>query len=243
MRIRVLFFGQLKDIVECSEDTLELPAGARVETVFRHYASQFPGLGAMADSIAIARNREFSGPDAGLEDGDEVALMPPVSGGAALPAVRESADAYFAVTSDAIDSSALRRRVQSNGDGALLTFEGVVRDNSQGRKTRYLDYECYVPLALNTIEEIGRAVLERFDARRIAIVHRVGRLEIREISIAIVVAATHRRAAYAASLAAIDTVKKRVPVWKKEYFEDGEVWVEGQWDDDIPRSVGAAETC
>ena len=166
MRIRVLFFGQLKDIVECSEDTLELPAGARVETVFRHYASQFPGLGAMADSIAIARNREFSGPDAGLEDGDEVALMPPVSGGVALPAVRESADAYFAVTSDAIDSSALRRRVQSNGDGALLTFEGVVRDNSQGRKTRYLDYECYVPLALNTIEEIGRAVLERFDARR-----------------------------------------------------------------------------
>ncbi len=242
MRIRVLFFGQLKDIVGCSEETIELPAGSCVETAFRHYASQFPRLGAMAGSIAVARNREFSAPDVGLEAGDEVALMPPVSGGASLPAVRECADAYFAVTADPIDSAALGRRIQSGGDGALLTFEGVVRDNSKGRKTRYLDYECYVPLALNTIEEVGRAVLERFDARRIAIVHRVGRLAIREVSVSIVVAAAHRRAAYEASRAAIDTVKKRVPVWKKEYFEDGEVWVEGQWDDDIPRPAGAAET-
>ena len=240
MRIRALFFGQLKDVVGCSEETIELPAGARGEPVFRHYASQLPRLGAMADSIAMARNGEFSAPDAGLEDGDEVALMPPVSGGAALPLVRESAGDYFAVTADPIDSSALRRRIQSDEDGALVTFEGVVRDNSQGRKTRYLDYECYAPLALNAIEQIGRAVLERFDARRIAIVHRVGRLAIREVSVAVVVAAAHRRAAYAASREAIDTIKKRVPVWKKEYFEDGEVWVEGRWDDDIPRSTGAA---
>ena len=253
MRIRVLFFGQLKDVVGRSEETLELPPGSRVETVFRHYASQFPKLNAMAESIATARNGEFSDSDAGLEDGDEVALMPPVSGGAAgsslpadplpaapLPAVRQSDDAYFAVTADPIDSAALGRRIQSGGDGALLTFEGVVRDNSKGRRTLYLDYECYVPLALKTIEEIGRGVLARFDARRIAVVHRVGRLAVGETSVAIVVAAAHRRAAYEASRAAIDTVKKRVPVWKKEYFEDGEIWVEGQWDDAVPRSAGAA---
>ncbi len=241
MRIRVLFFGQLKDVVGYSEDMIELPAGARVATVFDHYASQFPRLREMAESIAVARNREFSAPDVGLDEGDEVALMPPVSGGASLPAVRESVEAYFAVTADPIDSASLRRRVQSGEDGALLTFEGVVRNNSKGRKTRYLDYECYAHLALNTIEEIGRAVLERFDARRIAIVHRVGRLEIREVSVAIVVAAAHRQAAYEASRNAIEIIKKRVPVWKKEYFEDGEVWVEGRWDDDIPRSAGAAE--
>lgn len=238
MRIRVLFFGQLKDVVGRSEDAIEMPAGSRLETVLAYYTSQFPRLREMAASIAMACNQEFSEPDAGLKEGDEVALMPPVSGGSLLPVVREGAGCYFAVTADPIDSSELRRRIQKNGDGALLTFEGVVRDNSKGRKTRYLDYECYVPLALKTIEEIGREVLERFDVRGIAIVHRVGRLEIREISLSIVVASAHRRAAYEASLEAIDTVKKRVPVWKKEHFEDGEVWVEGLWDDKIPRSTG-----
>lgn len=240
MKIRVLFFGQLKDVIGRSEDAIDLPAGSRVETVFAHYASQYPRLREMADSIAVARNQEFSDSSVALEDGDEIALMPPVSGGSSLPVVNKDADTYFAITADPIDSAALVQHVQSDGDGALITFEGVVRNNSKCRTTRYLDYECYVPLALKTIEDIGREVLSRHEVHRIAIVHRVGRLEIREVSVSIVVASAHRRAAYDASLEAINTVKKRVPVWKKEYFEDGEVWVEGQWDDNIPRSVGTA---
>ena len=115
-----------------------------------------------------------------------------------------------------------------------------MRDNSGGRRTLFLDYECYLPLAVQQLEQIGHRLLERHSVHGIALVHRIGRLRIREASVSIVVASAHRKPAYEASLEAINEVKRRVPVWKKEYFADGEVWVEGQWDDSVPRT--AAET-
>ncbi len=236
MRVRVLFFGQLKDLVGRSSDEIDLPAGSSLETVFRHYSSQTPGLADMAPSIAMARNLRFARPTETIEDGDEVAIMPPVSGGTGWLASSEGNGVFAAVTRDPIDSRALGKRVQGDGDGALITFEGVVRDNSGGRRTLYLDYECYIPLALGQLERIGRDLLQRHPVHRIALVHRVGRLQIREASVSIVVAAAHRRPAYEASLEAINEVKSKVPVWKKEYFADGEVWVEGQWDESVPRT-------
>lgn len=240
MRVEVLFFGQLKDIIGLTHDELEVEEGASLETVFRHYASQFPKLDAMASSIAMARNQRFADPLEALHDGDEVALMPPVSGGSQWLASGGGEGVFAAVTASPIDSRRLVERAQTDGDGAVLVFEGVVRDNSGGRQTLHLDYECYVPLALRQLEEIGRGIRARFGIRAIALVHRIGRLQIREASVSIVVAAAHRRPAYQASLAAIDEVKCKVPVWKKEYFADGEVWVEGQWDESVPRTVAEA---
>ena len=256
MRIHVLFFGMLRDLTGCSEESLDLPDGARLETVFDHYASQFPRLREMASSIVLARNQEFAGPEAVLGDGDEVALMPPVSGGsgpntkaapngasAALenssPWLASSEDerGFYALTNDPIDVEGLKRRVLTPADGAVIAFEGVVRNHSNGRRTRFLDYDCYVPLALRKMQEIGRDILDKHPIGRIAMVHRLGRLEISEASVAIVLSSAHRRPAYEASLEAINRLKRLVPVWKKEYFQDGEVWVAGQWEAGVPRSA------
>ena len=239
MRVRVLFFGQLKDLVGCSSDEAEFEPGARLETVFEHYASQHPRLRNMATSVAMARNQSFASASELIEDGDEVAIMPPVSGGSEWLASADRDGVFAAVTQTPIDSAALVQRVQSDGDGAVLVFEGVVRDNTGGRRTMYLDYECYVPLALRQLEEIGRGILDRCDVHAIALVHRVGRLEVREASVSIVVASAHRKPAYEASLSAINEVKSKVPVWKKEHFADGEVWVEGQWDDSVAKYSAA----
>ncbi len=236
MRVRVLFFGQLRDYVGLSSDEIDLPRGARLETVFRHYSSHLPKLAEMAASVAMARNRRFAPPEEAVEDGDEVAIMPPVSGGRGWLGASERDGVFAAVTDAPIDSRALADRTQGDGDGAVIVFEGVVRDNTGGRRTLHLDYECYVPLAVRELEAIGRGILDRFDVRGIALVHRIGRLAIREASVSIVVASPHRRPAYRASLEAINLVKRRVPVWKKEHFADGEVWVEGSWDESVPRT-------
>ena len=239
MKVRVLFFGQLKDLVGCSSDEAEFERGASLETVFHHYASQHPRLGDMAGSVAMARNQRFASASEAVEDGDEVAIMPPVSGGSEWIASAERDGVFAAITRAPIDSAALTRRVQGDGDGAVLVFEGVVRDNTGGRRTMYLDYECYVPLALRQLEEIGRDILDRSDVHAIALVHRVGRLKVREASVSIVVSSAHRKPAYEASLSAINEVKSKVPVWKKEHFADGEVWVEGQWDASVARYSAA----
>ncbi len=252
MRVHVLFFGMLRDLIGLSEQDLELPEDARLETVFDHYASQCPRLREMSDSIVLARNEEFAARDGALTDGDEVALMPPVSGGMAdgaspaatpdhehngpLSASANDERGFYALTRDPINVDDLKQRTAARVVGAVLTFEGVVRDNSSGRRTRCLDYDCYVPLALQTMQQLGREILEKHQVHAIAMVHRLGRLEIGEASVAIVVSAPHRQAAYEAGLEAINRLKKTVPVWKKEYFEDGEIWVEGEWDESVPRA-------
>ncbi len=233
MRIRVQFFGQLKDIVGTDSDEACLAPGASLGALFGAYARRFPRLGEMAGSVAMARNRRFAPPTEALEDGDEVAIMPPVSGGRGWLASEDREGVFAAVTREPIDSSGLAARVQGNDDGALIVFEGVVRDNTGGRRTLHLDYECYVPLAVRQLARIGRVILDRFDVHRIALVHRIGRLNVREASVSIVVASAHRRPAYAASLDAINRVKRGVPVWKREHFADGEVWVEGEWDESL----------
>ena len=239
VRIRVLFFGALRDVAGAREDSLELPAGARLDSVFEHYASRFPRLRQMAASVVLALNQEFASPAAALSEGDEVAFLPPVSGGAACY-THEICDPltgnFFALTRDPIDGSAIARQLLRGEDGAFVNFEGVARNNTKGRPTRFLDYECYEPMAVKMMAQIGAEIAGNFAIGRIAMVHRLGRIEIGETSVAVVVTAPHRRPAFDAALEGINRLKRLVPVWKKEYFEDGEVWVDGEWDDAVVKA-------
>jgi MoaE-MoaD fusion protein len=239
MRVKVLFFGMLKDIVGRVEEQVELGPGARLSTVFDHYAGQFPRLRDLAGSIVMARNQEFSGLSTAVSEGDEVAFLPPVSGGLDIY-THEITDAqgnFYALTRQAIDPREITRRLTRGEDGAVIVFEGVVRNNTKGRPTLFLDYECYEAMAVKMMAEIGRVIAGEFSIGRISMVHRLGRLQIGEASVAIVVTAPHRKAAFAAALEGINRLKRLVPVWKKEHFADGEVWVEGEWDENAPKAT------
>jgi len=237
VRVRVLFFGLLKDICGGAEAGLELPAGATTGSVFEHYAAAFPRLREMASSIVLARNHEFATAREPLSEGDEVALLPPVSGGSPLHEISDLEGHFFALTRDPIDPRALESRVLEGYDGAVVTFQGVVRNNTRGRATMRLEYECYEAMAIRKMAEIGREIAAQYAISRIAMVHRLGTMEIGEASVVIVVAAPHRKPAFDAALEGINRLKRLVPVWKKEFFADGEVWVEGEWDENAPRAA------
>lgn len=213
------------------EDSVEVADGALAAGVFAHYADRFPRLGEMSKNIVLAVNQKFCSPAERLKDGDEVAMLPPVSGGA-FPQQTEN---IFGLTREKIDAAALARRVLSGADGAIVTFEGVTRNNTRGRATRYLEYECYEAMAVQTMREIGEEIARTHEISRIAMVHRLGRVEIGETSVVVIAVSPHRRAAFEAALEGINKLKKLVPVWKKEFFEDGEVWVDGEWDEGVVR--------
>jgi molybdopterin synthase catalytic subunit len=234
MQVRVLFFGMLRELVGRPADEADFPPGASLASVFQHYAARYPRLQELAASIVIARNREFADTSTLLAEGDEVAFLPPVSGGADSPVHISEAGHYFALTRHAIDSHSLSTHLLTGAEGAVVTFEGTVRNHTGGRATLCLDYEGYEPMALKMMAQIGLALAADRKIERIAMVHRLGRMLIGDTSVAIVVSAAHRRPAFEAALEAIDQLKKRVPIWKKEHFLDGEVWVEGAWDQNVP---------
>jgi len=232
IRVRVLFFGVLKEMVGKSVDLIDLADGASVRDVLALYESQNPSLKESLPSLAVAVNQEYAGPDTKLKPNDEIALLPPVSGGA--PAGRRR---YASIVREAIDTAQTLAGLKRGEDGAVLVFEGVVRNQTRGRKTLYLDYEAYEEMALEQMEALAVQAVERFQIRDVAIVHRLGRLEIGETSVLIAVASAHRAAAFDACRWLIDTLKRTVPIWKKEYFEDGAVWADGEpFPAEIPRA-------
>lgn len=220
MKIKVLFFGLTRDLTGFGEERTELEEGGRLEDLWRHYESQFPKLAELSHVLVTAVNQEIAGPSKVLHDGDEVAFLPPVSGGAS--------DDFFRITREVIRTRELADALKAPQDGATVAFEGIVRNHSHGRKTLYLEYEAYEPMALRKMEEIGREVKEKFPVDRVGMIHRIGRLEIGETSVAIIVTSAHRAAAFEACRYAIDRLKQIVPIWKKEYFQDGAVWAEGE---------------
>jgi molybdopterin synthase catalytic subunit len=235
MRVRVLFFGMLKDLVGSSADEPELADGATLGSVFERYATRFPRLRELASSIVIARNQQFADVTTLVEDGDEIALLPPVSGGLECdPLEIQQAGHYFALTRHTIHLQTVAARIQTGGDGAIVTFEGTVRNNTKGRPTLCLDYEGYESMALRLMAQLGSDIAASHQITHIAMVHRLGRMLVGETSVAVIVTAPHRRPAFEAALEGINRLKKTVPIWKKEHFVDGEVWVEGEWDRDVP---------
>jgi molybdopterin converting factor subunit 1 len=231
MRVRVLFFGILKDIVGRSEESVEIAPDSTVGGLFQAYSERFETLRDKRPSILFARNREFATPETALAENDEVAFLPPVSGGSSPLVIEDPAGHFFAITRAVIDSRTLTEKLQRPEDGAVVVFEGVVRNNSKGRPTSYLEYECYEQMALRQMAVIGREIVSGFAIGRIGIIHRLGRLEIGEASVSVVATAPHRKPAFEAALQAINRLKREVPIWKKEFFSDGAVWVDGEWDD------------
>jgi MoaE-MoaD fusion protein len=234
MRVQVLFFGVLKEMVGKPVEAIDLPEGASLRDVLARYELRFPRLKESLPSLALAVNQQYSGPDTKLNEGDEVALLPPVSGGATEPGGRRR---YALIVREAIDTQRALRGVKRGEDGAALVFEGIVRNQTRGRKTLYLDYEAYEEMALEQMESLAAEAVRQFQIRDVAILHRLGRLEIGETSVLIAVASAHRAAAFDACRWLIDTLKRTVPIWKKEYFEDGAVWADGEpFPAEIPRA-------
>lgn len=224
MRVKVLFFGQLKEIVGFGEDQAELSEGAKVEDLFERYGRRYPKLAEFRPSVVASVNQEYASWRAPLTGGDEVAFLPPVSGGQQTAIAGDT----FALVREPIHSGRIAESLKAPEDGAVVVFDGIVRNQSHGRRTLYLEYEAYEPMALEKMRSIGTQMREKFPIHRVAIVHRLGRLEIGETSVVIAVSSPHRGAAFDACRFAIDTLKCSVPIWKKEYFSDGAVWSEGE---------------
>jgi molybdopterin synthase catalytic subunit/molybdopterin converting factor small subunit len=225
----------IREIVGVREDTIDVAEGARLETILDGYSGRFPRLRDMLPSIVIALNQQFANPATPVSEGDEIAFLPPVSGGSAAftHSIAHDDGHLFALTRDPIDGAAIARRILRGEDGAFVNFEGVTRNHSKGRATQFLEYECYEPMAIQVMATIGIEIVESHAIGRIAMIHRLGRVEIGETSVAIIVTAPHRKPAFEAALEGINRLKRTVPIWKKEFFVDGEVWVDGEWDESV----------
>ncbi|MDR3772284.1 MAG: molybdenum cofactor biosynthesis protein MoaE [Terracidiphilus sp.] len=219
MHVRVLCFGVLKDWLGAPATTVELPRGATVAALLEQLRAQNPA--SSLRGIAVSVNAEYASGEQVLREGDEVGLLPPVSGGA-------DADGVTALTRSPIDAESLLASAKKGEDGAVVVFEGIVRNNTRARQTLHLDYEAYEEMAEKQMRELAAEARTRFAVRHVTIVHRLGRLAVGETSVLIVVAAAHRGPAFEACRWLIDTLKKTVPIWKQETFADGAVWADGE---------------
>jgi molybdopterin converting factor subunit 1 len=222
MTIRVLCFGVVKEILAADCVTVDAPEGATVQEMLHRFAQESPALAKLSASLAVAVNQQYASRDQVLHDGDELALLPPVSGGLA-----EFSATIALVRAPIVAADALRT-LASGADGAVCSFEGVVRNHSRGRTTQYLEYEAYEEMALKQMRDLARRAQADFDIHGVVLLHRLGRLHVGETSVLIGVAAPHRDAAFHACRWLIDTLKQTVPIWKKEHFADGAEWAAGE---------------
>jgi molybdopterin converting factor subunit 1 len=225
--VRLLLFGAARDEAGTDSAELDLAGSATAASARAAIFDRFPQLQArFGRSLLLAVNHEYATPDRAVNHGDELAVFPPVSGGGETD-MPGAAD-FFVLTYEPIDVGAIARRVVRNECGATVTLDGYVREWTKGRRSLYLEYEGYPPMALKEMERLGRQAHEQFEISHLGIVHRLGRLEIGETSVVISAGAPHRRAAFAACEWAIKELKRTVPIWKKEFYEDGSMWVEGE---------------
>jgi molybdopterin synthase catalytic subunit len=221
VKVTALLFARLREQAGGDRFALELPGGSTVADVYAELRRLHPALEARRNSVRAALNQEFAGWDDPLAEGDEVAFIPPVSGGGEV-------GVQFELTDQPLDSRRLEAAVARSGAGAICTFTGVVRDNSRGHETTRLEYQAYPGMAESQMRAIAAEIAERWPEARVAMAHRTGVLEIGEASVVVSVSSPHREDAIAACKWGIDRLKETVPVWKKEFFAGGEVWIEGE---------------
>jgi molybdopterin synthase catalytic subunit/molybdopterin converting factor small subunit len=227
VRVRVLFFGRLRDIVGREADETELEAGARVEDLFASYSRRFPQLAELRPSIAPAINLEFADWKSALSSEDEVGFLPPVSGGSGAPAATAGEEICELIRAPLLRDEWLSS-LAAPSDGAMVVFEGMARSHSRGRTVLRLEYEAYEPMAKTRMRELASVLRREFHVSRVVLVHRLGSIQIGEASILIGVTSPHRKASFDACRYAIDAFKRTVPIWKKEFFEDGSAWADGE---------------
>jgi MoaE-MoaD fusion protein len=225
MKVRVLYFGQLRELAGKREEQVEIEEGATVQRLFDQIANEFTALRNFDDVIAVGVNQTFARRDQVLRDNDEVAMLPPVSGGAPSQTNQEP---FVRIQRERIVPHDIVPKYERPEDGAIVIFDGIVRNHSRNRQTKYLEYEAYEEMALKQMRELGEQAQEKFAIRNVALVHRLGKLDIGESSVLIAVYSAHRAAAFDACRWIIDTLKKTVPIWKKEFFVDGAVWADGE---------------
>jgi molybdopterin synthase catalytic subunit len=196
-------------------DQVTVPPGACVRDLLAILQLQRPALTELLPAVRISVNQEFRALDFAVADGDEVAIIPPVSGGAGL----------YRVTDQPLELDEVVRAVGGASQGGLVTFTGVVREQSRGKTIVRLEYEAYRPMAERKLAEIGEGIAKEIAGARVAIVHRLGKLVVGEAAVVIAASAPHRAEAFDACRAAIDRLKHSVPIWKKEIADDGEEWV------------------
>ncbi|HEV2799911.1 MAG TPA: molybdopterin converting factor subunit 1 [Pyrinomonadaceae bacterium] len=238
IRVRLLYFGAARDETGREEEQLEVHAPATAASVFADVLDAHPSLRRFGRSLLVAVNEEYAAGEAEVRAGDEVAIFPPVSGGSGTADEQRGADGeragagdedFFELTVDPINVGAVARRIVPERCGATVTLDGYARRYTRGRgETLYLVYEAYAPMALSEMRRLAARAHEKFEIAHVGIVHRTGRLEIGETSVVISVSAPHRRAAFEACEWAIRELKRTVPIWKKEFYANGEVWVEGE---------------
>jgi molybdopterin converting factor subunit 1 len=219
--VRARLFARLREQAGTDDENVELQAGSTVSDVYEALRRAHPALESNRNAVRAALNQEFADWDAVVADRDEVAFIPPVSGGA------HGAGVLFELTARPLDARRMETAVAHKGAGAICTFTGVVRDSSRGRSVTHLDYEAYGEMATAQMRKIADEIGERWPEARVAMAHRTGRLEVGEPSVVVSVSSPHRAEAIAACKWGIDRLKETVPVWKKEHATDGTYWIEG----------------
>src|SRR5579859_2500637 len=217
--VTLLLFAYLREIAGGSPQTRVVPAGTTVAHLWEQLVRDYPAIAPHGNSVVCAVNQDYAPFPTVLHDGDEVALLPPVSGG------ERTEDCW--ITDQPLDAAEIAASVVRATDGGVVTFEGVVRNNSEARAVLYLEYEAYIPLAVQSMREIAVEAAQRWPETRLVMAHRTGKIEISEASVVVVAASPHRLQAFQACQFGIDTLKQRVPIWKKEHFADGSVWKDG----------------
>jgi MoaE-MoaD fusion protein len=219
--VRARLFARLREQAATDSENVELPGGSTVSDVYDALRQLHPGLPGNRDAVRAALNQEFADWDSLVADGDEVAFIPPVSGGA------HGAGVLFELTARPLDARRMETAVAHKGAGAICTFTGVVRDSSRGRSVTHLEYEAYAEMATAQMRKIADEIEQKWPEARVAMAHRTGRLEVGEPSVVVSVSSPHRAEAIAACKWGIDRLKESVPIWKKEHATDGSYWIEG----------------
>ena len=220
--IRLRHFAVVRETIGATDETVSYEERPTAVQVFTDLASAHPALEGFRNSLMFMVNQEYADPDVLLNDGDEVAFIPPVSGGAPVR--------LFRVTADPLDARETERAVRDPGCGAVITFTGEVRDTARGQDVTALDYEAYNEAAQRTMATIANEIEQEFGVDRIAIVHRTGLLNPGDASVVISVASPHRDEAFKAARHAIERLKQIVPIWKKEHYADGATWIGSEAD-------------